>query len=52
MYVWLEGCYVLSTLPCVRVPAVELRLWSNATKWFVISNESIFDQKWPKALLH
>ena len=21
MYVWLEGCYVLSTLPCVRVCA-------------------------------
>ena len=26
----------------------EWRLWSNTTKWFMISNESIFDQKGPK----
>ncbi len=37
---------------CSCVPAVELRLCSNTTKWFMISNESIFDQKGPKALLH
>jgi hypothetical protein len=47
MNVWL-GCYVLSTLPCVRVCL--LPLWSNTTKWFMISNEAIFDQKGPKAV--
>ena len=53
-YVCLAGgvFYVQHFALCSCVPCCQLRLWSNTTKWFMIPNESIFDQKGPKALLH